>query len=244
MPLRLSEYLEILNSISPFELQEKWDNSGLQVGDLRQTIDRVYVCIDLDEELVERLPEGSLLITHHPLIFSPLKSLEASGYPAKLLMRLVQKKIALVAMHTNFDKTHLNAYVATKVLGAREVECEDFVCYFKKSCTFDEALDWVSERLGLECVRYVPCKKIERVALTTGSGGSLMDEVRADLFLTGDLKYHDAMKAKNLGLGVIDIGHFESERYFAQVMQEQLKKNEIEAIIAQIKNPLHYKGRQ
>ena len=242
--MKLFEIVQALDRISPFELQEKWDNSGLQVGDLHQEIEKVYVCIDVDEELVESLPQNSLLITHHPLIFSPLKSLEANSYPAKLLFKLIQKRVAMVAMHTNFDKTHLNAYVATKILGAKEVECEEFICYFEKGCTFEEALAWVSESLGLECLRYVPCQKVERVALTTGSGGSLMDVVKADLFLTGDLKYHDAMKAKNLGLGVIDIGHFESERYFAEVMAEQLKKNEIEAIIAQIKNPLHYKGRQ
>lgn len=242
--MRLSEYIALLDRISPFELQERWDNSGLQVGDMEQEIEQVYVCIDIDEALIDRLPKNSLLITHHPLIFSPLKSLEANSYPAKLLFRLIQKNIALVALHTNFDKTHLNAYVATKILGAKEVECEDFVCYFEKRMHFDEALAWVSQTLGLECLRYVPCQKIERVALTTGSGASLIDSIKADLFLTGDLKYHDAMKAKNLGLGVIDIGHFESERYFAQAMQEQLKKNEIEAIIAQIKNPLHYKGSQ
>ena len=241
--MKLSQIIDVLDRISPFELQEKWDNSGLQVGDLDQKIEKVYVCIDVDEELVDALPNNSLLVTHHPLIFAPLKSLDASSYPARLLMKLIKKEIALVALHTNFDKTHLNAYVATKILGAEKIWCEDFICYFDKRLSFDEALVWIEEALGLECLRYVKTKEsIERIALTTGSGGSLIDEVEADLFLTGDLKYHDAMKAKAVGLSIIDIGHFESERFFASIMQEELKKNQIEAIIAQIKNPLSYKG--
>ncbi len=239
----LREILQILDSISPFELQERWDNSGLQVGDLNSSITKVYTSIDIDSELIATLENGSLLVTHHPLLFSPLKSLEYGAYPAKLLVELVKRDIALVAMHTNFDKTHLNSYVAQKVLCAKDVECEDFICYFEKKMSFDEALEWVSERLGIECVRYVEAtQSIERVALTTGSGGSLIDQVKADLFLTGDLKYHDAMRAKELGLSIIDIGHFESERYFAELMASELKKNEIEAIIAQTKNPLSYKG--
>jgi dinuclear metal center YbgI/SA1388 family protein len=241
--LRLGEYIRILDAISPFELQESWDNSGLQVGDPHQEIEKVYVAVDVDAELIGTLPQNSLLITHHPLIFSPLKFLNATRYPDALVMELVRKGVAMVALHTNFDKTHLGPYVARRVLGAQEVECEEFVCYFEKELTFDAALEWVGEAMGLPCLRYVKGgEKIQRVALVTGSGGSFVGRVEADLLLTGDLKYHDAMKAKNLGLSVIDIGHYESEVHFAGAMAEQLKKNEIEAIIAPVKNPLSYKG--
>lgn len=236
--LKLKDILKILDEISPFELQEKWDNSGLQVGNLEKKIKEIYLCIDIDEELVESLPEGSLIITHHPLIFGKLTSLEYSNYPAKLLVKMIKKDIAHIAMHTNFDKTHLNSYVAQKVLGV-EPECDDFICYFDKDCTFNEVLQWVSKKFHLTCPRYVQAsERISRIALTTGSGGSLIDMVKADLFLTGDLKYHDAMKAQEIGLSVIDIGHFESERYFGEALAEQLKKRAIKAIIASIKKPL------
>ncbi len=236
--MKLKEIYAILDEISPFALQEKWDNSGLQVGDWEREIERIYVCIDLDSELIDAIEPGSLLITHHPIIFGKLTSIEYNSYPAKLLVQMIKKDISHIAMHTNFDKTHLNRYVAKEVLGV-ECEGEEFICYFDKELSFDESLAWVSERFGLSCPRYVPtAKKIERIALTTGSGGSLLDMVEADLFLTGDLKYHDAMKAKELGIGVIDIGHFESERYFGSVLEAQLKKRDIQAIIATIKNPL------
>jgi len=241
--LRLSDYLQILDTISPFELQESWDNSGLQVGDPHQEIKQVFVAIDLDRELIASLPEGALLITHHPLIFSPLRVVDFSTYPGNLIGELIRKSIALVALHTNFDKSHLNSYVAREILGMEEIECRDFICYFDLSISFERALNWVQESFQLPSLRYVePQREIERVALTTGSGGGLIDLVEADLFLTGDLKYHDAMKASNLGLGIIDIGHFESEIHFGKALAEQLKKYKIEAIIAPVKNPLHYKG--
>ena len=236
--MRVKEILSLLDEISPFSLQESWDNSGLQVGSFNQKIEKIFLCIDVDEELIDTLPSNSLLITHHPLIFSKLRSIEFSSYPSKLIAKLIKKDIALIAMHTNFDKTHLNRYVAKNVLQV-EPECEEFICYFARSVDFDKALHWVSEAFGLVAPRYVRAKEqIERIALTTGSGGGLLDFVKADLFLTGDLKYHDAMKAKMLGINIIDIGHFESERYFGEALKEQLQRRGIKAIIASIKNPL------
>jgi len=236
--LKLEQILQILDSISPFELQEPWDNSGLQVGDMDARIEQIYLSLDLDSELIDSLPPRSLVITHHPSIFGKLSRIQYDRYPDRLIVQMIKKDIAHVAMHTNFDKTHLNRYVAERVLGV-ECESEGFVCYFERAMAFEEALAWVQEAFGLRCPRYVRAKeRIERIALTTGSGGGLIGEIRADLFLTGDLKYHDAMKARELGLSVIDIGHYESERFFVQALDEQLKKERIKAIIATVKNPL------
>lgn len=236
--MKLREIYEILNAISPFELQEKWDNSGLQVGSFEQRVDKVYCCVDLDEDLVESLPNSSLLITHHPLIFGKLTCIDFDGHPGRLIRKLIQKEIALVAMHTNFDKTHLNRYVARSVLEV-EPSCEGFVCTFEKEGRFEEILDWVKRRFDLECPKYIKTKDhIQKIALTTGSGGSLIDSIEADLFLTGDIKYHDAMKAQTVGLSMIDIGHYESERFFGECLADELKKAQIKAIIASVKNPL------
>ena len=83
--MKLKEIYNFLDSLSPFELQEKWDNSGLLVGSLDDEIQRVYISIDLDEEILENIEENSLVITHHPLIFSPLKKVNFDSYSTKLL---------------------------------------------------------------------------------------------------------------------------------------------------------------
>ncbi|MRI84118.1 MAG: Nif3-like dinuclear metal center hexameric protein [Nitratiruptor sp.] len=242
--MRVAEYLQLLDTISPFALQEEWDNSGLQVGHREWEVEGVVVAIDLDRELLEILPPRALLITHHPLLFAPLKRFDLAGYPAGLIAGLLEKRIAHIALHTNFDKSHLNRYVAQKVLGVEEVVCEGLVCSFQRPMDFEEALQWIQQAFKLPYVRYVPpaSKEVKDFALTTGSGGGLIGKIDADLFLTGDLKYHDAMRARVLGLGVVDIGHFESEIHFAPALAEELKKKGIEAIIAPVENPLRYKG--
>ena len=125
--MTIAEIYRYLDALSPFELQESWDNSGLLVGDLSQEIERIVVSIDLDEALIDTLEENTLVITHHPLIFGGLKQLQFSQYPARLLREMIRKNISNIAMHTNFDQTHLNVYVAEKVLGYPIAEKDGFV---------------------------------------------------------------------------------------------------------------------
>ncbi len=89
--MKIAEIYQFLDELSPFELQEKWDNSGLLLGDFNQEIDTVVLSIDIDEALVERLEDNTLVITHHPIIFGGLKQLRFNEYPAKLLQRMIQK---------------------------------------------------------------------------------------------------------------------------------------------------------
>ncbi len=227
-----------LNTISPFELQERWDNSGLLVGSMEREVKEIVLSLDIDENLLNRAKEDTLFIVHHPLIFSGLKGLDFSTYPSNLLEIMVQKRISLIAMHTNFDKTHLNSFVFEKILGFKKEFQDDFICKTTGSWSKDELLSLLKEKLGLNTLRVIsPKKKIKSIALTTGAGASLIDEVDADCFLTGDIKYHDAIKAMNQNLMMVDIGHYESEKFFVDVMDSELKNLEVFAIISQSKNP-------
>jgi len=240
--MKLEAIYEKLNEISPFELQASWDNSGLILGDRDQEIKTVVLSIDVDEALIESLEEGSLLITHHPLIFSGIKSLDYSLYPTSLLLKMAKKNIANIAMHTNFDQTHLNRYVVEKVLSQKIVAKDDYVLYFETDSTLDEMKALVQKAFGLEQVRAVVSEKkeIKRVALCTGSGASMIADIEADLFLTGDIKYHDAMLAQSLDLNMLDIGHFESERFFGEILASDLKNLGLTVIISSSKNPFTY----
>lgn len=246
--MSVEDIYRLLDEISPFELQEAWDNSGLLVGDWKHEVKQIVLSIDIDEELLESLKEDTLVITHHPIIFGGLKQLQFNQYPAKLLQKMVQKNISNIAMHTNFDKTHLNAYVATEVLGYKISEKEGFVAYLdvdgsdsEEGISFEEFAEDIARKLGLEQIKCVKNhSRVKRAALTTGSGASLMKSIKADCFLTGDIKYHDAMEAKTIGLSMIDIGHFESERYFGEVLAKDLENLGISVIISSSKNPFTY----
>jgi len=238
--MKLEEIYKHLDKISPFELQEKWDNSGLIVGDMSREVSQVVVSLDIDNSMIEEAKEGTLFVVHHPLIFDKLTALDMSKYPSNLLEQMILKKQSCIALHTNFDQTHLNQYVFTKILGFK-LECQDpFLCTTKDEWNYKALLSHIKEKLGLPTLKVVGKKeKITSIALCTGAGASLMDEVEADCFLTGDIKYHDAMKAMSEDLMMVDIGHYESEKFFAEILIEELKVLPILAIIANSKNPFH-----
>ncbi len=239
--MKILEIYDFLNELSPFELQEKWDNSGLLIGDFDEEISQIALSIDVDEKLIDSLENNTLLITHHPIIFGGLKQLEFSKYPANLIQKMIRKNISNIAMHTNFDQTHLNEYVAKEVLGCEISKKDGFVAYLDVSEDFDTFARRVSSAFGLEVIRTVKCSShVSKVALTTGSGCSLMRDLDADCFLTGDVKYHDAMEAKSINLSLIDIGHYESEHFFGQILEKHLKNLGLKVIIASSENPFTY----
>ena len=238
--MKLKEIYDFLDRVSPFELQEKWDNSGLIVGDMSRDVLQIVVSLDIDEEMIEATKEGTLFIVHHPLIFGKLTQLDFAKYPSNLIEKMILKKQSLIAMHTNFDQTHLNKYVFEKILGFELESQNAFVCTTKGKWNYKELLSLIKEKLGLPTLKVIGKKEnITSIALTTGAGASLIDEVESDCFLTGDIKYHDAMKAMSENLMMIDIGHYESERFFAEILAEELKVLPILAIIANSKNPFH-----
>ena len=243
--MKLQEIYNVLNEISPFELQEKWDNSGLLVGSFEDEIEKIYISMDLDLELAKEIEPNSLVITHHPLIFSGIKRVNFDTYSTKILKELIKKDISLISMHTNIDKTHLNKYVVEKVLGFEIKNSLEFISTCEVNMSFNELIKHVSKKLNLKTLKAVNCKNfIKDIAVVTGSGMSLIDEIKADCFLTGDIKYHDAMEAKARGLSLIDIRHYESERYFNTLLEgllsEYLKKNKLKAIITASKNPFEF----
>lgn len=238
--MKLQEIYDFLNKISPFELQEKWDNSGLILGNRMREISQIVVSLDLDETMIEQAPEKTLFIVHHPLIFAKLSQLDFARYPSNLLEKLILKKQSLIAMHTNFDQTHLNRYVFEKILGFSLAEQNPFVCIAKGEWSYEALLTLLKKKLSLPILKVVGKKEIiNSIALTTGAGASLMDTVEADCFLTGDIKYHDAMKAMSENLMMVDIGHYESERFFEEILAEELKILPLLVIISHSKNPFH-----
>jgi len=236
--MKIKKIYKFLNELSPFELQESWDNSGLLVGDMDNKIKKIYVSLDLDLELVEKIEENSLIITHHPLIFKPLKTLVPISYSQKIAIKLIQKNINLISMHTNFDKTHLNKYVMKKVLGFEYEKSDDFILTAKIDMEFDKFVNHIKKSLNVDSLNVVKCHdKITSFSLTTGSGMSLLPSIKSDCFLTGDIKYHEAMEAKARNISLIDITHYESEKYFCKALKEELNEFENFVIIQNSKNP-------
>ena len=235
-----------LDTISPFDTQEKWDNSGLIVGSMSEKFTNLYITLDIDNEFLKKVQKGSLIITHHPLVFSGLKKFNDDSYSTKLLKTIIKKDIKIISMHTNIDKSHLNRYVMEKVLGFKIETSDDFILTAKVNMEYKEFKKYIKNKLNLRFTKIVKSHKfIKDISLCTGSGMSLISDIKTDCFLTGDVKYHDAMEAKLRKITIIDIGHWESERHFSPMvntlLEKYLKKNKIKAIIGTNKNPFDYK---
>ncbi|MBX1886413.1 Nif3-like dinuclear metal center hexameric protein [Campylobacter peloridis] len=240
--MKIEKLYNYLDTISPFQTQSSWDNSGLLLGCLDDEVKRVYLSLDIDEHLIEKAEPNSLFIVHHPLIFKGLKNISGKIYPQNLITKMIRKNIALIAMHTNFDLSHLNFYFVNNILGFKIREKEDFLIYCDVDFSFEDLINHIKKVLKLNYIRVVDAHhiKIKNLAVCTGSGGDLIPSVKADCFLSGDFKYHQALESYHNKLSLIDIGHYESENYFSEILAKDLQKFDLEVIISVSKNPFQY----
>jgi dinuclear metal center YbgI/SA1388 family protein len=236
--MTIGKLYAILDEISPFNLQEKWDNSGLLVGSMNDTFNDIILSIDIDHELIDNAKNNSIIITHHPLLFAKENQFISDKFPANIIKKMIKKDLTHIALHTNFDKTHLNDYIVEEILEEKIIDKDNFITYFEINKSFKDLVKEIKEKLNISILKTVQChENITRVALVTGSGASLINDIKADIFLTGDIKYHDAMLAKMQNLSLIDIGHYESEYFFSQILAKELKHKELSVIISSSKNP-------
>lgn len=236
----LSGILDLFEEIAPSELAEAWDNSGLQLGDVSREIHNIIMTLDPSAEAVEKVSamgEGRLIITHHPLIFKPLKRLDLSVWSSRLIETAVKNDVSVFSVHTNFDaaKEGINHIIADffgledtvpllnsgnngEGLGRfgvlpRPVSLKDFVLKVKEVFSLERAGFAGSED-----------KIICRVAVAGGSGGSLIHEAaakKADVFVSGDLGYHHICEAMESGMALVDAGHYRMESTAFRVFYEK-----------------------
>jgi len=344
---KISDIVGIINKIAPPALAEDWDNVGLQVGDPADEIERIMVALDPCPEAVDAAIKSScqLLLTHHPLIFKPLKRITTSDETGRLIHQAIANRLAIISLHTNYDVTQngvndllakalgvissrplkvshreellklivfvprshhdvvLNALLPFSWLAGKYADCSfttsgqgtfrpldgaapyigkvgeresveesrlellirkadlqaalkslrkahpyeepafDMVPLFNEGLQsgigrigllepaplLKDFAERVKQNLGTAALRIVgnPEQRISKLALCGGSGASLLrDAARegADLFLTGDIKYHEAREAQSLGIALIDAGHFATERLMVEGLSLQMEK--------------------
>jgi len=241
MTARVTDVLQVLEHLAPARLAEDWDNVGLQVGRRDWPVTRVLVALDVTPEVLAEAQAvaAQMLVTHHPLIFRPLKTLDLDGSAGGMLETLVVQRLAVAAAHTNLDSVaggvndilaERVGLTAPRVLAPNESpEGGGFgrLGALARPTTLARLAQRVKERMGLAAVRRVgPADlPVRCVAVCSGSGGGLLEAFwrsAADVLITGDLRYHDAREAELRGRGLIDIGHFESEAPVRDVLARRL----------------------
>ena len=265
---KLRDILDLLEEIAPSHLAEDWDNPGLQVGAHAQEVSKVFLSLDPTLQAIKEAAEkrAQLLMTHHPLIFHPISSINWEVFPGSVIFEAFRNGISIVAAHTNLDVTqggindmlaHLFHLKDVEVLQALEANTSGEVGLgrignISEPMSLSAMIDTVKSALGAEGLRVVGSKNLEikRVALVGGSGGSMVataSENGADLLITGDVGHHDALEAVSRGLALIDGGHFYTEKeafaLFANRFKRLLQEREWEVGVVSYhdeKNPLHY----
>ncbi len=248
MVVEQSCLFQILDLIAPPELAEPWDNVGPQIiSDSDKKISKIILCLDCCAPVIkEALKIGAeLIISHHPLIFSPLSGLVSSQYPCNLIHDIIRSGISLFVMHSNLDK----AAGGVNDCLARMVGLDEVVPLARQTGT-DSAVsesglgrignypvpkklghlcNEIKGRLGLSRIRFVGDSDMEvsRMAVCSGSGADLAHEASkkgANAFLTGDVKYHQAREAQAHGIALIDAGHFATERIILPALKEEITR--------------------
>lgn len=214
----------ILESLYPISFAAKWDNVGLQIGTMDKEVTGIVISLDLTIEVIEEaINSGSnLIICHHPAIFTPLKTIRSESYIGKMIESLIKNDITLYVMHTNFDHSEfgMNVILGRK-LGLKNVEFFDVIdeesgLGVVGTITPKRADDFITDlkkEFGIDSVRYIGNlnNTIKKIAIIGGSGAEYVEMAltqEVDLFVTGDVSYHRALDSKNLGLNVLDIGHY------------------------------------
>lgn len=223
--MQIKEVVEYLKELAKPENSLSWDNCGIQVGNLNANVSKISVALTPTIEIIESAikNQSNLLITHHPMIFKPLKSIDADTIIGKSIHIAIKNELTIYTIHTSFDSapTGLNYEIAKKlnlenISVFDEVSSIGTIGFFTEHLKLKTVIENVKTVLNLDHFTYVgdPEKVISKVAICTGSGGSfltLAKEKSVDLYITGDIKYHNAIDAKELDLALIDAGHHGTE---------------------------------
>lgn len=237
------DIVQIIEAAYPREAALEFDNVGLLAGRSEREVRKVYIALDATDEVINNAIDAGadMLVTHHPLIFSPMKKITDEDYIGKRLVKMIREDLSYYAMHTNYDVLGM-ADLAGRILGLRnpqvldetmkvngEAEGIGRVGNLEKKMTLEECSAFVKHKLKLKHVKVFGNMEwdVTRIAVAPGSGkseiGSALSK-SADVLVTGDIGHHEGIDAVERGLAVIDAGHYGTEYIFIEDMKAFLKK--------------------
>jgi dinuclear metal center YbgI/SA1388 family protein len=241
MTCSVADVIQVIEKLAPLGLASSWDNAGLQVGALIWPVETVWVALDPLPDVVSDACEANvdMLVTHHPLIFKPLNAVDVATQEGAIIQSAIHHSLAIYAAHTNLDTAEdgVNDTLALTIglkdiapfAASLEGDMQDFlrVGFLSEETTLKDFARRIKENLAADSVRIAGNAnlKVNKVAICSGSGSSLLSAFfvsESDVFVSGDLKYHDARTVEGAGKGLVDIGHFASEHVMVEVFSKRL----------------------
>lgn len=236
---------DFYNEKAPYSMKLDFDNVGLLVGYCGSEVTRVVTALDITDQVIEEAIGlgAQLIVSHHPLIFDPLKHVTDDDSKGRKIIRLLTSGISTICLHTNLDTAEggvndaLMAALGGRVTGllAPHGHHPDGRPYgisrvgeLPAPMEFSRFLAGVKESLGSNGLRYVSSgRPVHRIACCGGAGGGDMQKAWAagcDTYVTADLKYDHFLWAAEAGLNLIDADHFCTENVVIPVIQALLRE--------------------
>lgn len=248
--MRCYDIIRKLEELSPPEYAAQWDNVGLIVGRKEKEVSTVYIALDATDEVIQKAieAEADMLLTHHPMIFKPVKKVCADDFTGRRILKLAKHDISYYAMHTNFDIMGMADAAADEInLSSRdvldityedEIGSEGFgrIGRLPEIMSLEELCDFVKDRFEIDNVKVFGelDNTVEIAAIAPGSGKSMIESAikkGADVLITGDIDHHEGIDALAQGLNVIDAGHYGIEKLFIPYMEDFLRREMPELMV-------------
>ncbi len=239
--LTTADIYHTLDRFAPFDSQSDWDNSGLIVGDFDMPAQRILTTLDISEAAIARAKEEgvTLIVSHHPVIFSPLKHLSAKSP----VFQLAQNNIAAICIHTPLD-------IAPRGLNwSAHEKLSEFISFSGTYSVLEPAwndgrgfgwIDDIETPLSAEelatvveavfrcgCVNFsTGAREIHRIAYCSGAGGSMLEsaaEKGCDALITGDIKHDRWYKAQECGITLVECDHYHTESFAANILADVIR---------------------
>ena len=230
--------------LAPLRLAEDWDNVGLLVEPAKKsTVTRMLLAIDLSESVIDEAiaAEVDLIVAYHPPLFVPLKRLTQSDAKSRTIIKAIRAGIPIYSPHTALDSVTggVNDWLADG-LGEGERSPINLVpdhpgtgrlVTLAEPQTLDTLCDTIKQHLSLSHLRCAPAERhrgedaelISTVALCAGAGASVIGVARAQLYLTGEMRHHDVLRANEAKSSVVLCEHTNTERGYLEILKSQLE---------------------
>jgi len=245
--MNIKELLSQIDKIIPFNRSEKWDNSGLIIGNDEMIVSNICLTLDITPEVIDQATASdcNVIITHHPLIFDPINAIDTSTFVGASIKKTLNNNIAVITLHTNWDKSGLNNALASalnlnniRTLQPNKNEEDRIGVVGELSQTENPGnfLKIVKDAWNLSHVIFHEAKSkkvFSRVALCGGAGSGLWIDAfyeNADVYITSEVKRHHRLAALYKGLSIIEIDHYEMES-FSLISLKELLENVIDTNI-------------
>lgn len=236
--MTIGSIIDALEGFAPLPLQDDFDNSGLQIGLTETETTGALLCLDVTEEVVyEAIELGyNLIVSHHPLIFTPLKHITGASYIERCIILAIKHNIAIYSAHTNFDNLlfGVNREIADiiglspmgAILSKDGENGSGLIGNMPHPISEENLLELLQRRFSQPCIRHNGAinREIKRIAICGGSGAFLIPEaiaLGADAFITGEIGYHK-MFGYDGRIKIIELGHYESEHQSMAILHRYL----------------------